>query len=164
FLDGVSQGRRRMQPGQFRLRWDEVRYAPGEVRVQTYRDGEPWAEDSMRTAGAPARIDLAVDRAHLTADGRDLAFVTARVLDADGVEVPTAENLLCFTADGPGGVVATDNGDPRDMTPFPSAQRRLFSGKALAIIAGERGAEGAVRVAAAADGIEGAEVTVEVGP
>lgn len=164
FVNGVSQGLQRKQPGQFRLRWDEVRYTPGEVRVQTYRDGQPWAEASMRTAGAPARVELAVDREWIAADGRDLAFVTARLLDADGVEIPAADDLLRFTADGPGRIVATDNGDPTDMTAFPSPERRLFSGRALAIVAGERGRAGTLRVRAEADGVagDGVEVRVEI--
>jgi beta-galactosidase len=166
FVNGTSRGWRRKEAGQFRLRWDDVVYAPGEVRVQAYRDGAPWAEDSVRTAGAPARLDLAVDRERITADGRDLAFVTARVLDADGNEVPTASDLLRFAVVGPGRLVATDNGDPTDMTAFPSPERRLFSGRALAIVAGAQGAadaqgaDGAVRVAVSADGVQGAEVRI----
>src|SRR5699024_6971496 len=148
FVNGISQGRRRSRQGEYRIRWDEVLYAPGEVRVQTYREGAAWAEASLRTAGAPARLHLEVDRGHIAADGRDLAFLTARVLDADGVEVPAAEDLLRFTAEGPGRIVATDNGDPTDMTAFPSLERRLFHGRALAIVSGQRGADGAVRVAA----------------
>ena len=163
FVGGISQGRRRKEPGQFRLRWDEVRYTPGEVRVQTYRDGTPWAEDSMRTAGAPDRLELRADRARIAADGRDLAFVTARVLDADGVEVPTTDDLLRFTAEGSGRIVATDNGDPRDMTAFPSPERRLFSGRALAIVAGTAGgqrAEEELCVRVCAEGLQGAEVRI----
>ena len=163
FVNGISQGRRRKEPGQFRLRWDEVVYAPGEVRVQTYRDGAPWAQDVRHTAGVPARLDLSVDRARIAADGRDLAFVTARVLDADGIEVPTDCDLLRFDADGPGRILATDNGDPTDMTAFPSPERRLFHGRALAVLAGERGADGTVRVAASAEGMAGAAVRIEAG-
>lgn len=157
FVNGVSQGRRRKEPGQYRLRWDEVLYAPGEVRVQTYRDGAPWAEDAAATAGPAARLALEVDRDQITADGRDLAFVTARVLDADGLEVPTASHLLRFGVDGPAAIVATDNGDPTDLTAFPSLDRRAFSGKALAIVRGEAGAPGEVWVSVSADGLEGAE-------
>lgn len=162
FVNGRSQGRRRRSPGALRMRWDEVVYEPGEVRVMAFRDGAPWAEEAVRTAGAPVRLDLAVDRDVIAADGRDLAFVTARVLDDSGVEVPVAEDLLRFSVAGPGRVVATDNGDPRDLTAFPSRERRLFGGKALAIVAGERGASGRLRVSAAADGMRGAEVEVEV--
>ncbi|ATG56201.1 beta-galactosidase [Brachybacterium ginsengisoli] len=162
FVDGVSQGRRRKQPGQFRLRWDETVYTPGEVRVQVYRDGAPWAEDVVRTAGAPAHLELTADRSAITADGRDLVHVSARVLDADGVEVPTATDLLRFAVEGPGRILATDNGDPTDMTAFPSPERRAFSGRALAVVAAERGADGTLRVSASAEGLQGDEVLVQL--
>lgn len=163
FVNGISQGRRRKRTGEFRLRWDEVVYAPGELRVQAYRDGEPWALDVVRTAGVPARLELTADREQIAADGRDLAFLTARVLDADGIEVPTASDLLRFTVEGRGRLLATDNGDPRDLTAFPSPERRAFSGRALAIVAGERGADGALRVSVASDGLQGAEVQIDLG-
>ena len=162
FLNGRSLGRRRAAPGAYRMRWDEAVYEPGELRVQTYRDGRAWAEDVQRTAGAPERLDLAVDRSVIAADGRDLAFATARLLDADGVEVPTADQLLQFAVEGPGRILATDNGDPTDMTAFPSLERKLFSGRALAIVAGDRTAPGSLRVSAATDGLWSAEVLIEL--
>lgn len=160
FVNGVSQGRRSKQPGQFRLRWDEVVYEPGEVRVQTYRDGAPWAEHSVRTAGAPTRLDLTADRDAIAADGSDLVFVTARVLDADGIEVPTASHPLRFSVEGDGCLVATDNGDPRDLTAFPSPQRRAFSGRALAIARAQAGGQGHLLITVGSDGLEGAQTQV----
>lgn len=162
FVNGTSQGRRTMQPGQFRMRWDDVVYAPGEVRVQTYRDGAPWAEDVMRTPGAPARLALAADRDRIAADGRDLAFLTAWVVDADGIEIPTADHLLHFTVEGSGTLVATDNGDPSDLTAFPSPERRAFSGKALAIVRGEAAFAGDLWATVSTVGLESAEVRVQL--
>lgn len=164
FVDGVSQGRRRKGPGEYRLRWDEVRYVPGELRVQTYRDGEPWAHDVVRTAGASHRLELEVDRARIGADGHDVAYVSARILDVAGIPVPTADVVVRFEANGPGEVVATDNGDPTDMTAFPSPERRAFSGRVLAIVRGRRGCVGEVRVTASADGLVGAEVSIGLDP
>ena len=103
-----------------------------------------------------------MDRSVIAADGRDLAFATARLLDADGVEVPTADQLLQFAVEGPGRILATDNGDPTDMTAFPSLERKLFSGRALAIVAGDRTAPGSLRVSAATDGLWSAEVLIEL--
>ena len=161
-VNGVSQGWRRKEPGGFRLRWDEVVYEPGELHVRTFREGRPWAEDTVRTAGQAYAIELAVDRDRIAADGRDLTFVTARVVDAAGVEVPTADHALRFRIAGPGEVVATDNGDPTDMTAFPSPERRAFSGKALAIVRGEAGGTGEVRVAVSAEGLLGADARIRV--
>ena len=64
----------------------------------------------------PARIELGADRVRIASDGRDLAFVTARIVDAEGRLVPRASNLLSFEVGGAGELVATDNGDPRQLT------------------------------------------------
>ncbi len=65
FVNGVSQGRKRKQPGEYRLRWDAVRYQPGELRVQAYKDGEPWASDSVRTAGSATALHARAKRERL---------------------------------------------------------------------------------------------------
>jgi beta-galactosidase len=175
FVNGVSQGRRKKTaaanlaagraPGaeDYRLRWDEVVYLPGEVRVQAYRDGKPWASGSVRTAGAPARLELSLDRGHIAADGRDLAFATVRVVDAAGNPVPDASDRIRFSVDGPGRIVATDNGDATDMTPFPSPERDAFSGLALAIVAGQPGAQGTLTLRAESGELQGASATLQVG-
>jgi len=161
FVNGVSQGRRKKAPFEYRLRWDDIVYQPGELRVQAYKDGEPWASASARTADAPATIEAKADRSTIAADGRDLSFVTLRVLDRNGVAVPDASNRVHFTIEGPGEIVATDNGDPTDMDAFPSHDRRTFSGLALAIVRGVPGKPGAITLHANADGLTGASVTIE---
>ncbi len=178
FVNGASQGRRRREPSSYRFRWDDVRYAPGEIRVAAYRDGEPepWASDSRRTAGAAAALRLTADRAAIAADGRDLAFLTADVVDADGVPVPDAGDTVTFqvvdgTARGRGGaaaprgeVVATDNGDPADFVEFPSPARDAFSGRALAIVRSLPGrGPGEIVVSATAEGLRGAQITLRAG-
>ncbi|AKC86372.1 beta-galactosidase GalB [Pseudoxanthomonas suwonensis] len=160
FVNGVSQGRKRKGPYEYRLRWDEVVYQPGELHVQAYRDGRPWAGDTVRTAGPPAKLELTVDRDRIAADGRDLAFATVRFLDGDGHPVPTATERIVFRVDGPGEVVATDNGDPTDLTPFPSHERNAFSGLALAIVRGVPGQAGTVTLHAGSGSLQGASVDI----
>ena len=175
FVNGVSQGRRKKTaaanlaagraPGveDYRLRWDQVVYQPGEVRVQAYRDGKAWASETLRTAGAPARLELSLDRGHIAGDGRDLAFATVRIVDAEGNPVPDASDRIRFSVDGPGRIVATDNGDATDMTPFPSPGRDAFGGLALGIVAGTPGAQGTLTVRAVSGGLRGASATLQVG-
>jgi len=161
FVNGVSQGRKEKAPFEYRLRWDDVVYQPGEIRVQAYRDGKPWASTTSRTAGSPARVEATADRSVITNDGRDISFVTVRVLDRNGNPVPTANNRIRFTLEGPGEIVATDNGDATDMEAFPSHDRRAFSGLALAILRGVPGKPGTITLRADADGLNGARVTLE---
>ncbi|MGC4088156.1 MAG: beta-galactosidase GalB [Polyangiaceae bacterium] len=134
FVNGRSQGRRSKGPLEYRLRWDEVRYEPGELKVVSYKRGAPWAEATTHTAGDAARLELTADRELLRADGADLAFVSVRVTDAHGVTMPRADQRIEFRVEGPARVVATDNGDPTDFTPFPSHARAAFNGYCLAIV------------------------------
>ena len=141
FLNGRSLGRKKKGPYEYRLRWDSVVYQPGELHVITYKNGKVWAADTVRTAGDAVRLQLKVDsgagrtvRSLIKADGKDLAFVTVRIVDSRGVLVPMANNDITFEIAGPGEIVATDNGDPADLQSFPSKERKAFNGMALVIV------------------------------
>lgn len=140
------------------LTWD-VPYAPGVLRAVGRRDGKECATTEVRTAGAPVSIRLTVDRDTIDALPSDVAHVTVEILDKDGVLVPSADNLVRFTIEG-GRILATDNGNLRDLEPFRSTQRRAFNGLALAIAKAD--APGRLRVTASADGLRGATVNVQV--
>jgi beta-galactosidase len=162
FVNGLSQGRRKKGAYEYRFRWDYVVYAPGEIRVDTWKNGKPWASESVRTAGAAARLELAPDRWSIVGDGKDLSFVTVRVLDRDGRVVPGAKQPLDFTIDGPGEIVATDNGDPTDLTPFPSPARKAFNGLALVIVRGVPGKSGVATVRVQSGGLAGDAAMIAV--
>lgn len=161
FVNGVSQGRKKKAPFEYRLRWDDVVYQPGELRVQAYKDGKPWASASTRTAEASVRIEAVADRRVIANDRRDLSFVTVRVVDRNGIAVPNAGNRIRFTLEGPGEIVATDNGDPTDMEAFGSHERRLFSGLALAIVRAVPGSSGTITLHADGDALQGTSITLE---
>jgi len=160
FVNGKSQGRQKKAPFAYRLRWDYVTYEPGEISVIVYKDGKAWARDSRKTAGAPAKLDIEVDRAAIMADGKDLAFVTVQVRDSDGNSVPRANHKVRFSLEGDGEIIATDNGDPTDMTAFPSPDRRAFNGLVLAIVRFNPGGRGDLRVSAQAEGLTAAQARI----
>lgn len=160
FINDESQGRKKRDALEYRFRWDDIVYTPGTVKVVTYKDGNKWAEASIRTTGDPAGLKLSADRSTIIADGEDLSFVTLTVVDSEGNTVPEAANKITFSVDGPGKIVATDNGLPTDMTRFPSSARNAFSGCALAIVCGESGRPGEVTLTAQADGLTPATVVI----
>lgn len=160
FLNGTSLGTKTRAEGEYRFRWDDVVYQPGELSVVTYKNNQTWANASVKTAGSPAKLQLTVDRAQISADGLDLAFVTATVVDASGNVVPRANDAITFSVDGPGEVVATDNGDQTDYTVFPSPQRDAFNGLALAIVRATAGDPGSLTISATADGLGPGTVAV----
>jgi beta-galactosidase len=160
FLNGKSLGKVSKGPYDYVLRWNEVVYQPGELRVVAYKGGKPWAEDSEKTAGPAAKLVLMGDRTEVTADGRDLVFVTAFVCDKYGVFVPQAMNHIRFAVSGSGSVAATDNGDATSFEPFQASERNAFNGLALAVVRAAKGPPGPIAITAESDGISGATLTV----
>ena len=161
FLNGQSLGRKKKGRFEYRLRWDDVQYAPGELKVVAYKDGKEWATEVEKTAGAAAKIALKADRAELTADGKDLSFVTVTVTDADGVTAPRADNPVHFTVSGPADIVGTDNGDQSSFEPLTGPDHRAFYGKCLAIVRTRPGATGAIILHAESEGLTAASVELQ---
>lgn len=161
FLNGKSQGRKKKGQYEYRLRWDDVLYEPGELKVVAYKAGKEWATDVVKTTGVPAQLNATADRSELTADGTDLSFVTVNIQDKEGWFVANATNTVQFSIEGPGEIVATDNGDSYCMIAFPSQQRPAFSGKVLAIVRSIEGQPGIVKVTARAEGLKDAVVEIQ---
>jgi beta-galactosidase len=161
FVNGQSQGRLKRAPFAYRFRWDYVVYQPGEIKVVTYKDGKTWATASRRTVGPPTRLELTADRIRILADGKDLSFITARIVDADGQIAPRAKGLLRFSVTGAGEIVASDNGDPTSFIPFQSHERPAFNGLALVIVRARLNADGPITVRVDGDGIEPASIRLE---
>src|SRR5690606_5125529 len=134
FLNGKSLGKKKKGEFEYRLRWDDVVYEPGSLQAIVYKEGKLWTEKTIRTTGGPTRLVVEVDRNSIKADGKDLSFITIKVVDGEGLVVPTANNEIEFSIEGTGELVATDNGDPTDLMAFPSPRRKAFNGLALAIV------------------------------
>jgi beta-galactosidase len=160
FLNGKSLGRKKKENFQYRIRWDDVIYQPGELRVVAYKNGKEWAADTVKTTGEPSKILLKPDRSTIAADGHDLSFVTLVVADREGLDVPRSKNLIHFEISGPGEIIATDNGDPTDMVQFSSKERKAFNGMALAIVKATRDKSGKIIVKAKSDGLTEAAATI----
>lgn len=161
FLNGVSQGRKIKGPNEYRLRWDNVVYQPGELRVVAYKNGQVWAMNTNNTTGAAAALQATVDRSQIKADGVDLSFVTVRVVDANGQTVPNAKNSLTFTISGPGEIAATDNGDPTSTVAFPSTTRAAFNGFCLVIVRGLAGQAGTIQLTAQGASLTSTTVNIQ---
>jgi beta-galactosidase len=160
FLNGRSLGRKKRGAHEYRLRWDEVVYEPGRVEVVAYKAGREWAREVVQTAGEAAALELQPERALIRGDGSDLAFVTVRITDQNGLTVPRADHRLEFKVEGPGEIVATDNGDPTSFEPFPSTTRKAFSGLCLVIVRAKPGQGGKILIRATADGLKQGTTTI----
>jgi beta-galactosidase len=154
FLNGKSLGRKVKGEYEYRLRWDDVIYEAGELKAIAYRNGEKWAEQIVETTGSPSLLELTADNENILADGNDLSFITVEVKDEKWRIVPQADNLIEFSIEGPGEIVATDNGDPTDLVAFPSHKRKVFGGLTLVIVQSKPGENGTITITAKSEGIK----------
>jgi len=160
FLNGQSLGRKKKGPLEYRLRWDEVVYQPGVLKVVAYKNGRHWAEDVVQTTGPAAKLKLQADRSTVRADGYDLSYITVTVADQAGLLVPRTKNLVRFTLTGPGEIAGGDSGDPTSHEPMQAMQHSAFNGLCLAIIRTQAGHPGKITLHAESDGLAGAELTI----
>ena len=142
FVNGKSQGKISKNPQErldrYRLRWNYVKYEPGEIKVVVYdAQGNKAGEETVKTAGKPAKLQLDVwtqQDTRLKADGDDLAFITVSLTDADGTLIPDAADQLTFEVSGAGSFEAVCNGDATSLESFKAPTMKLFNGK-LVIVA-----------------------------
>ena len=169
FINGKSQGRQRKDRSvtidatenaesfknfarqkRYRLMWMDTKYEPGEVKVVAYNDaGEVAEEKVIRTAGKPHHLELVADRTTLTADGRDIAFVTVRVVDKDGNLIPDDARLLNFRVTGAATFRAAASGNPASLDAFHLPRHHAFSGQLVTLVqSSEQSGEAVLRVSA----------------
>jgi beta-galactosidase len=160
FLNGKSLGRKKRGRFEYRLRWNSVVYEPGTLKVVAYKDRKCWATDVVKTTGPAVKLALQADRAKIHANGKDLSFVTLTIEDRNGLLVPRSSNHICFSVDGPGEIVATDNGDATSHVSFQSTERDAFNGLCLVIVRGKAGEPGKITVSAQGDGLTSATVVI----
>lgn len=165
FVNGKSQGRILKNPNtrldRYRLRWNNVKYEPGEIKVVAYDyDGTAKGEKIIRTAGAPARIVLKADRNSISSKGEDLSFITVSVVDKNGTPCPTATNNMKFNVSGAGKFRAACNGDPTSLVAFNSTEMPLFSGELVVVVEGLK--RGTAMLSVSADGLPTATLPIEV--
>ncbi|MFC0513709.1 beta-galactosidase GalB [Mucilaginibacter angelicae] len=161
FVNDKSMGRKKKKPDvDYRLIWDSIKYEPGTVKVVAYKNGKEWATDIIKTTGQAAKLSLSVDRTVIGPDDYDLAFITVKVEDKEGLIVPRSHPLVKFIVEGPGEIVATDNGDATSLISFKSHERPAFNGLALVIVRTKKGMKGKFRVKVNSDGLEAAAVTI----
>lgn len=165
FVNGKSQGIQRKdkssQPGRYRLMWMNVKYEPGTVRVVALDDnGKPVAEQTVSTAGKPAAIRLESDRASFLADGNDLIYVTATIVDKNGIVCPTASLPLGFSVKGASAVYrAACNGDATSLEQFHLPVMKTFSGKLVIVLQSTQRA-GTAELTVTGKGLKPSKITV----
>ena len=159
FVNGKSQGKITKDPtsrlDRYRLRWNNVIYEPGEIKVIVYdADGNAAGEQILKTAGTPATLHLSAWTeltGHMGTDPRvssvadytgsvpvcplnALSFITVSLTDSDGTLIPQADDQLTFEVSGAGTFEAVCNGDATSLESFKSPTMKLFNGQLVVIV------------------------------
>ncbi|MBR3656169.1 MAG: DUF4982 domain-containing protein [Prevotella sp.] len=142
FINGKSQGKISKNPTErldrYRLRWNNVKYEPGEIKVVVYdAQGNKAGEQTVKTAGKPAALKLEAwtqNSPLLKSNGDDLAFITVSLTDADGTLIPHADDQLTFEVTGAGTFEAVCNGDATSLESFKQPTMKLFNGQLVVVV------------------------------
>ncbi len=159
YVNGVSQGVSCKTPDRFHAAW-KVEFVPGTLMAVSRRDGREVAREEIMTAGIPHHIRLTADRDGISADGKDLCYLTAEIVDVNGNVCPWATDNITFKVEGPAFNAGVDNGSPISHESFKSDHRKAFYGKALLIVQ-SNGSEGDILVTASAPGLQSATVNLK---
>jgi beta-galactosidase len=158
-LNGKSLGSKKKIGDDLHLMW-RVSFAPGTLKAIGRTEGKEIVVREVKTAGPPAKIVLEADRSSITADGKDLSFITAKVLDEQGTLVPHANNLIHFSISGEGKIVGVDNGLQTSDESFKANNRRAFNGLCLTVI-GSKEKPGRIVLNAKADGLQEVSIVID---
>lgn len=158
FLNGRSLGSKPRPPDDSPRNW-MVKFEPGTLKAVASNGGRVVASHELKTAGKPAQIKLSAERTQVSNVWDDVLYVEATVVDAGGVVVPSASDLITFKVTGPGRVVAVDSGDNASHEPFQASERRAYQGRCFALLKSDA-PRGRLTLTATAAGLAPASVNV----
>lgn len=159
FLNGKSLGVKNKKGDELHIKW-RIPFEPGTVKAVSRKNGKIILTREIKTAGEPAGIMLQADRSTIHADEKDLSFITATIVDKNGIKVPEANNLVEFKITGAGMIEAVDSGDPVSHESFKTNKHTALNGLALAIIR-SNGKPGKITVSAVSNGLVLKTITLE---
>ena len=159
YLNGKSLGIKKKMGDDLHVMW-RIPFEPGTLKAVSRKDGKVVLTREIHTAGAPAKIELVADRSVINADGKDMSFITVKILDKDGNVVPDADNLVNFKINGNAFIASVDNGDEVSHDPFKADYRKAFHGLALAIVQAKE-TPGDINFTATSDGLQSAAITIK---
>jgi beta-galactosidase len=158
-LNGQPVGTRRLGEAVDGVLTWTVPYEPGVLKAVGLKDGKPVCEFALQTAGPASRVELLPDTTQLAADGKDICHVEYRIVDANGVRVPDAAQVVTFEVTGPAGIIGIGNGDLSNSEDPRGRTHQAYQGRGLAILQSKT-APGGITLKATAPNLTPATVTL----
>ena len=137
FWNDISCGKQRIdhQNGDTFLAHRKLKYAPGVLRAVGYdANGSVAAEMTQQSFGDTVSFMATPNAFEWKPEMGELCFVTIQAVDQNGIVVENATDYVHVEVEGPATLLALDNGDSTDFTSYQSHERRLFSGKLMALL------------------------------
>ena len=156
-VNGKSLGRQKVVP-YVRLEWQAV-YKPGKVEARAYKNGKLITKEVTETTDEPKQIIMKSDTNKLNADGCDVAIINIALRDSKGRVVPTADNLVKFSIEGPGRIIGTGNGDPSCHDPEKTNWRKAFNGYCQVLVQTDK-TPGIIRLKATSENLKDVEIVL----
>jgi len=162
-LNGKSLGKKDINADASPRTWPTP-FAPGVLKaIARNAGGSIAATDELRTAGKAVGIMLTTETKTLSPAWDAVVTVRATIVDAKGVTLPRADDLISFTVSGPGVIAAVDNADNASHEPFQAAARRAFQGECVAFVRAND-ALGKITLTATAPGLQAGSVVIKASP
>jgi beta-galactosidase len=161
FVNNQSVGKRSKTDSTLHVQW-RVPFIPGVIKAVSKKNGKTVLIKEIRTAGTAVKIELLADKKKLQANGTDLSFITARLLDKDGNLVTGSDRPVEFTVSGTGFLAGTDNGYQADTVSLKNNKRSTWKGLALAIVQ-TTAKKGNITITAKAAGLKPAVISLVTG-
>ena len=160
FLNDQSLGAKTINADASPRVW-RVPFAPGKLKAVARNNGQTAATDELITAGPPARILLSSETNRLSPGGDAVTMVRAKIVDAKGIKIPRANDLIAFKLSGPGVIAAVDNADNGSHELFQANTRQAFQGECVAFV--KAAAEsGRIKLTATAAGLDAGAIVITV--
>jgi len=158
YLNGNSLGVKKKINGNLHVMW-RIPFHAGTLKVVSRKNGKSVLVKEIKTAGAAAAIVLSADKKKLNLKDNELAFITAKVVDASGNTIANADNRIIIEIDGNALIAGVDNGNPVSHEPFKANNIKAFHGLALAVILPEKN-KGRILITAKCEGLKSGLVTI----
>lgn len=160
FLNNKSLGVKKKSGDDLHVMW-RVPFEAGVLKAISRKDGNEVLRKEIHTASKPYKIILEADRSNLKTTGKDLSFITVKIVDEKGTVVPDAQDLITFDVTGEGFIAGVDNGDPVSHESFKSNKRKAFHGLALLVVQAKTHA-GKIHVKATGNELQSADIYINV--
>ncbi|MDP4290982.1 MAG: glycoside hydrolase family 2 TIM barrel-domain containing protein [Bacteroidota bacterium] len=160
FLNGKSLGAKPKPADDSPRAWS-VTFEKGSLKAVGKNKGKEVATEEQVTAGDPVKIILSSDKPKIANDWDDVSYVTARVVDANGITCPNVDKSISFKVSDEGTIAAVDNGSVTSHEAYQATERHTLHGQCIAIIKA-KSSTGKITVTASSPEIQSGSVNIEI--